>query len=529
MSMFNARIPAMRNQAVIGISLFVVGMWAAYQTGGKIASGDTLTLIYVSLGFAACVVGVTILRNWRSGFYLFLGWLLFEDLVRKFMGNNMALFFGKDVLLGLVYISFFVAFRKHREKSFRPPFLFFLSLFVWLGVIQVFNQNSPHILYGLLGFKVYFYYVPLIWVGYALIRNDDELRKFLVINSGLAGVIAVLGLIQAIVGNSFLNPAVLSPELRDLGDLTKVTPLSNQFFSLPSSVFVSSGRYSAYLIVAFIVVLGSSGYLLLSTTRNRKLVYLVLGLLGASTLFSGSRGAAVTVVATTLVLLLAFLWGAPWRQRQAHRVVKAVRRSVLVGGFALAAVLLIFPESAGSRVAYYAETLLPGSSAYALGNRSWDYPILNLEDAFMRPNWLLGNGIGTASLGMQYVAKIYHEPPPSLWVEEGFGVMIVEMGIAAPFLWILWAGALVYYAWKIVRQLRETRFFPIGFAIFWYAFILLFPLTFGSFSNYQNYVCNAYFWLLVGILFRLPDILAQTPAMLEAPSRKSRTRGGFQF
>ncbi len=26
-------------------------------------------------------------------------------------------------------------------------------------------------------------------------------------------------------------------------------------------------------------------------------------------------------------------------------------------------------------------------------------------------------------------------------------------------------------------------------------------------SPYQNYICNAYLWLLVGILFRLPDLL----------------------
>ena len=39
------------------------------------------------------------LRDWRNGFYVFLVWLLFEDLVRKFLGNNLAIYFGKDVLV----------------------------------------------------------------------------------------------------------------------------------------------------------------------------------------------------------------------------------------------------------------------------------------------------------------------------------------------------------------------------------------------------------------------------------------------
>ncbi len=50
----------------------------------------------------------------------------------------------------------------------------------------MFNQNSPSIWYGLLGFKVYFYYVPLLFIGYALVRNDEELGKFLRANALLA-------------------------------------------------------------------------------------------------------------------------------------------------------------------------------------------------------------------------------------------------------------------------------------------------------------------------------------------------------
>ena len=85
--------------------------------------------------------------------------------------------------------------------------------------------------------------------------------------------------------------------------------------------------------------------------------------------------------------------------------------------------------------------------------------------------------------------------------------MIIEMGIIAPFLWILWTAALLYYSWKVVRRLKGTRLLPIAIAIFWYAFFLLYPLTYVGLSPFQNFICNAYLWLLVGILFRLPDLL----------------------
>ncbi|MGA9144126.1 MAG: hypothetical protein WB007_10255, partial [Candidatus Acidiferrales bacterium] len=323
------RIPAMRNQSLIGISLLMLGLWVAYEVGEKIAVGDLKTIAFVAFGFAGCVVAVTILRNWRTGFYFFFTWLLFEDLVRKYMGNNMALFFGKDVLALLTYISLFAAVRAGREKSFRPRFLLFLAIFVWLGLMQIFNPNSPHVLYGLLGFKVYFFYIPLIYVGYALVRSDEDLRKFLVANAILAGIIATLGIIQAVVGHSFLNPTNLAPELRELGELDKVSPLTNQILSLPTAVFVSSGRFANYLIVAAILMVGSSGYLLLYTRRSRSLVFVVTGLVGGAILFSGSRAAVVYGAASVLVLAVGFLWGAPWRWRQAHRLTRAIRRSFI--------------------------------------------------------------------------------------------------------------------------------------------------------------------------------------------------------
>jgi hypothetical protein len=504
-------------------------MFIAWQLAQEITSNNIRSLTFAVAGFVAIAAAVTILRNWRSGFYMFLLWMLFEDLFRKYMGNGVALFFGKDILAGLVYISLFTAIRRKREKRFREPFLLFLSFFFLLGLLQVFNPNSPHILYGLLGFKTYFYYIPLMYVGYALIRNDEDLRKFLIANIGLAGLIGALGIAQAILGNSFLNPTRLAPELQDLGNLEKSTPISNQLFSLPDSVFVSSGRYDFFLVLAFILALGTGGYFLLGNLRGRSIVFPAIGIIGVATLLSGSRGAVMFVLISTLALAAGFLWGAPWRQRQAHRMMKVIRHSVIVGAIGFALLLFLFPQEAGSRIAYYTETLLPSSSGYELDNRTWDYPLRNLSDAFDRPNWFLGNGIGTASLGGQYVAKVIGISPLNLGVEEGYGVMIVEMGIIAPFLWILWTASLLYYGWGAVRPLRQTRFFPIALAIFWFAFLLLYPMTFGGIAAFQNYTYNIYFWLLVGVLFRLPEIQASTPSLVPMPSARSRAKGGFQF
>jgi hypothetical protein len=518
-------MPAMRNQSVIGICVFVLGLSLAWELGGKLADGDMQSITFIVLGFIGCAVIVTTLRNWRTGFYLFFVWMMFEDLVRKYMGNNLGLFFGKDIVLAFVYASLYIEIRRGRENTFRPPFLFALSLFFWLGALQIFNPNSPHILYSLLGFKVFFYYVPLIFVGYALIRTDGDLLKLLTTNAVLAGLIAILGIFQAILGNTFLNPAKLDPDLEGLGNLYKSSPLSGHIFSLPDSVFVSSGRYAEYLIWTFILVMGTAAYLLLHPAGRRKLVFAVVGVLGVATLLSGSRSAVVGVSASSLALSAAFLWGAPWRWGQAHRLVRAIRRSFVVAALSLAALLLFFPEDAGSRIAFYTETLNPSSSAYQGVNRSWDYPVDNFLSAFKQPNWILGNGIGTASLGGQYVAKVTGTRPLNISVEEGYGQLIIEMGILAPVLWILWTAALLYYAWKVARRLQNTRLFPIAIAIVWYIFVLLYPFTYAGLAPYENYISNAYLWLLTGVLFRLPSVLDGLPELAVVPSRRRRRDG----
>jgi hypothetical protein len=91
-------------------------------------------------------------------------------------------------------------------------------------------------------------------------------------------------------------------------------------------------------------------------------------------------------------------------------------------------------------------------------------------------------------------------------VESGFGTLVVEMGIGGLALWLALSAGVLISAWGVVRQLKGSPWFPLGFMIFWYAFLLLLPLTFQGMQAYQDFIFNAYLWLLLGILFRLPKL-----------------------
>jgi hypothetical protein len=516
--MINPALPAdFRRSPAFVFGFLVVFVFAAYKAAGYVIAGDLTGLAYVALAFVACAVTVAVLNNWRNGLYFFLGWLLYEDFARKYLGNNMAIYFAKDFLLLVVYLSFVRALRRKEAVGFRPPFLVPLLLFVWFGVMQIFNPGSTHIVYGLLGFKLYFYYMPLFFVGYALVNSESDLRRFFFMNLTFASIIVSLGIAQAILGHTFLNPVNLAEDIRALSTNYRVAPISGAILYRPNSVFVSAGRFGDFLLLTWPLVFGFSGYLLLRHKRGRALAFLVLAATAAALALCSSRGVVLWSAGSALVGALAFVWGAPWREREVVRVLRGVQRAAIGIALGIALLFFVFPEALLSRVAFYTETLSPSSSASQLQERAWTYPLANFLGAFGYERWPYGYGIGTNSLGAQYVARFFHVNPPGAGVESGFGALVIEMGIGGLILWLAMSFVIVLSAWRVVKRLRGSPWFPIGFMIFWYAGLLLLPITFAGIQAYEDFVLNAFLWLLLGVLFRLPTLAPSAQFAAAAP------------
>jgi hypothetical protein len=365
---------------------------------------------------------------------------------------------------------------------------------------------------------MFFYYVPLVFIGYALLNSEVELRRFFTINLVLALIIISLGIAQSILGPSFLNPAVQSEVLRPLSNAYRVAPVSGAIAYRPTSVFVSAGRYLNFTIVAWLLVLGFSGYLLLRHKRGRTLTFVAIAVIATGEFLTTSRGAFMWEMINVLATSVAFIRGGPWRQRQVLGVFRGIRRAALATGLGIVSLFLAYPDAFLARLAIYEETLLPSSPTSELTHRSWDYPVQNFLGAFTYDRWPYGYGIGTAALGGQYVTRFFKVKPPGPGVESGYGTLVVEMGIGGLLLWMVMTLAITVSAWRIVKQLKGSPLFPLGFVIFWYALVLLFPLTFGGMQPYEDFLLNAYLWLLLGVLFRLPSILLSTQFVGNAPA-----------
>lgn len=491
-----------------GFIVFALGLLGAYEAATLIIAGDISGLLYIAVIFILAASVIAILNDWRLGLYFFFAWLLLEDLIRKYLGNNMAIYFAKDFLVAVVYLSFFIAWRRKRAQGFRPPFFVPLMIMIWFGVLQVFNPTSPHLAYGMLGMKLYFYYVPLILIGYALLDSEVELQRFFVVNLTSILLVAGLGIAQAIIGPSFMSPATTQEELKDVGVLYRLAPISGSIVFRPTSVFVTTGRYVDLLNIAWLLALGFLGYSLLRYRKGRWLAFLSVSVVAAALILAASRGGFAWGIINAVIFVAAFLWGASWRQREVIRVLRTTLRAGL--GIALATVILLvsFPEAILGRIAVYYETMSPDSPASELVQRARDYPLQNFVGAFASDRWPYGYGIGTTALGTQYVTKFFGAPPLRVGVESGFGEIVVEMGIVGLLLWLVLTLAILISVYRIILRMRGSPLFPIACAVFLYTGFVLIPQMVGGLQAYEDFVVNAYFWLLLGLVFRLPHLKA---------------------
>jgi len=501
--------------SLTSVVLFGVMLFAAYEAAAIVLSGEIVGLATIALLFAAAALAVAILNDWRRGVFAFVGWLCFEDFARKYLGNNMVIYFGKDFLVLLLYLSFFRARRLQKLERFRIPFRAPLLILVWFGVLQMFNPGSPSIFYGLLGMKVYFLYVPLIFIGYALVETEQDLHRYFSFWCVLVLIVSGLGIAQSILGPSFLNPAHLQDDIRELATTYRIAP-SGVMAYRPTSVFVSGGRFQDFLVVSWIIALGYGGFLLLRQKQGRALAFTTIGVIASASVMSASRGVFMWNLGVGACWAAGFLWGAPWKQREVRRVLRAFVRALIAVIVGIVALVALFPKDVGSRFTIYYETLLPNSPTSELVNRTHTYPITQFINAFNYPQWPYGYGIGTYTLGTQYVVRLLHAPPMKVGVESGYGSLILELGIVGLLLWIILGIAISRSAWKVVTHLRGAPWFPLAFTSFLFASILYFPMTYTSFTASQDFVVSANLWLILGILFRI-DKFGQ-PASAGGPS-----------
>jgi len=503
------------NQQVAAIGIVLLAALAAYPLAQSIVT-ESYGELFITLAF---VVGafftILILREWRLGVVLFFVWVVFEDLMRKFLGNNMLVYLTKDIIIFAAYGSFLLALAQRKETMAKNPLRIPLLAFVTWVFIETLNPYLENYLVPVLGLRMSLLYVPLLYLGYGFFRKEENLRRFWLLMLGIAALTSLLGITQSIVGLDFLNPAS-APNLRLY--LVRYAPGSGAAVPRPTSTFVDAGRFAQYMMVMAFVGLGIVAYLYNSAASvkrsTRLLAWAGWAMILIGLFLSGQRAAILWITVSFAAIF--FGWSVISglsRTRTRSRLNFPVGWVLAAGLCVLFLAALASPERFRSTFSFYTETMDPSSQYTEFSSRPQQHFRLTAF-AWEQSEWL-GHGTGSASLGLQYVSPLLRDQEAYKFrdqVEGGYAAVLWEWGIIGLVLWLWWSLLLLKVMAQTVWKLRDTRFFWLASAITMCIFFILFPSFFMGWQIYQNYLTQSFIWFLIGMLFRLPHFLSDQPA-----------------
>jgi hypothetical protein len=426
---------------------------------------------------AGIAVALWAMSRWRLAIQAVMVWLVLEGAVRKwiFPGSQDLIYFAKDVIL----IAAYAGFLRHKAAlRYRAPSAPLLTggilLAVGWGAFEIFNPNLPNLLVGVLGFKAYFLYVPLMYILPAVFRTDEELVGFLRRYCLLAIPQGLLATLQ------FMSPAssALNAYARS-SDVGYVATFGSSTYVRVTGTFSFITGLSSYLVATTVLIL-----LVLAVYnwrfRGNLLLYLSLALAAVGMLMSGSRGPVVTVA----MLFPLYWWLTVGRERGGSRTLGRLLIGLsLVGGLVVwlgGEAWTAFVGRASAASDFASRITSPLLSPYYL-----------LSDA-----GLFGFGIGASH---QMAAAVTTDLIPYSWlrglhVEAETGKVMLELGSLGFLLVYFVRLALVFYAFRQVLRLRTRLHRAVATAG------LLFCLAVLPGGSIFDVTSGLYSWFFAGLV-----------------------------
>jgi hypothetical protein len=453
--------------------------------------------------FGAAGATLWAVANWRRALQAVMVLLVVEGAIRKwlFPGAQDVVYLAKDVILVGTYLGFLRERTRPRYRTAAPPVLLTaLALGAIVGLLEVFNPNLPNLFVGVLGWKAYFLYVPLLFVLPAAFATDRDLVQFLrryILLSIPVGALAVLQFISP--ASSALNTYARSEEATGY-----VSTFGSSEFVRVTATFSYISGYGSYLVAITILVLA---YLAATRWRLRHSLaaYTALGMAALGMLMTGSRGPVFMLA----LLFPIYWWLAVMRGREGGATFARLLLGLVLVGILLSSAgadaLAAFrgraasTEDAGARIA--APFLAPWRTLPNAG------PI--------------GFGIGATH---QTAAVVTQGIVPYSWLhgagtEVESGRIMLEIGPVGFFFVYFVRIYLIGFALRQVFVLRTTFHRAIATAC------LLFFLAQLLGSVVFDVTSDLFFWFFGGLLLavvRLDRLAVQKAARAAAPDPAGR-------
>ncbi len=447
---------------------------------------------------------VVILKNWRRGIYALLIYLPFAGLptILLYPAPRITLLI-KDLLFVIpAYLGFILwwhsRYQHNRPVLFPNRGMIPLALLVGLLFIQFFNPNLINPLVGLIGLKVWLFYVPLFFLGYHFVDSKEQLFKVVNCVFWVALVPVLVGIIQVVLlysGYSKLAYSVYGPAVAAVTQNFATLGIDcvngkncNAWLVRTPSIFTFVTQYWLFLLTMY--PLGYAIWMKANQQKNRfsQWYLALLGLVIVAAFSSGTR--AALVVTPFYFLLVAIISGKLkhfWKPML-----------LLAGGFVVMAVLLGI--STNIFISYIIEVL-----AYYLGREG-----LMSEHFRALDTTLLGAGVGMSTGPARYAFNASDAVTQLTAFESFYAKTIVELGVLGLIIVLILLGLLLWNGYRCVICLKDPILRHLAVGLLALLLVTVIYLAKGAVIDYDP--LNVYFWLYAGILMKLPKLEVASPS-----------------
>jgi len=452
---------------------------------------------YMFIAVLMAVVAMLLsFTNWRRVVPILFAYVCIEGFISNLLYPKMLPLLFKDFVVILIYLGFAGEVVLKKRTLLTRPIFIPLALFTALATVQVFNPGLRNVLVGLVGLKMYVFYLPLILVGYYYFHTLEDLRHFLGYLILLSLPVSLMAYYQ--YGGGWETIKGLNE--RGFWRAEIYTAAAEGRMLRVPATFAVSGIFGAYAMVTLLI--GAIYWAATPSSRARWIRLVMLLILATSLLLSGSRGALV--IAGLALVALSFV---RVQQRGAHgfalMIAACVFFSVAMLGSAVQGRLASL-----KRPEVYISRLEPAylGTAKALSKNPW------------------GNGTGSATPQARHVRGAGGEPElgeEEEWrlVEKYVLKLAHELGALGLVLFTLVVFAFIWEAKRAFRQLRtpEGKWLGVGVAFF----VTLQLLACYVALSLDTPPVNVYAWFFCGVMLRLPELEAASIAA------DARTAAGF--
>jgi hypothetical protein len=394
---------------------------------------SSLSTLLALGAIAALVIIAWSFSHWRAAVKVAFVVVIIEGAIRKwvFPQGQELVYFLKDVFLVGAYLKFYFAPDPEiRALRLRVPGLLILLL-TGLVCIGAVNANLNSALLAVYGVKIYFMYLPLVFMMPYLFRTERELVRQTTWYALLAIPVCLLGVLQW-YSDTFSMINTFSQGMSEAGATT---------FGFGEHARIT-GTFS-YLTghTTFVIIFGALHLALLSlveTPRKWILMAISLPLLAGNALMGGARSSVISLAVLAAGFALARVTGKVGSSRNYMVVLGAAVMFVVLG------IMAVFYEAWSHWAMRYQ---VAGDT---VKSRVVEHPLEALQSAW-EASGFIGYGIGathpaTDAIRTRLRLPVVQEKAPVFDSESA--QVLVEVGLVGFLAWYALRLLLIWLTWK---------------------------------------------------------------------------------